>query len=119
VHVRFIVPAVSNAPPVQWAFEHHLQDLQDAGVAVYWHPVLPHAKVVLADDRVLVGSTNLDAWAPYRNWETSLVIDDPQVAADFERQLFDPDVARSSLAIPPTGLARVRDTLAFLFSPLL
>jgi cardiolipin synthase len=119
VHVHFIVPAASNAPPVQWAFEHHLQDLQDAGVAVYWHPVLPHAKVVLADDRVLVGSTNLDAWALYRNWETSLVIDDPQVAADFERQLFDPDVARSSLATPPTGLIRVRDAIAFLFSPLL
>jgi cardiolipin synthase len=119
VRVRFIVPAASNAPPVQWAFEHHLPDLEDAGVAVYWHTVLPHAKVVLADDRVLVGSTNLDAWALYRNWETSLVIVDPQVAADFERQLFDPDAARSSPAIPPTGLTRVRDALAFLFSPLL
>jgi cardiolipin synthase len=119
VHVRFIVPLASNAPPVQWAFEHHLQDLQDAGVAVHWHPILPHAKVVLADDRVLVGSTNLDAWALYRNWETSLMIDDPQVAADFERQLFEPDVARSSLATPPTGLTRIRDALAFLFSPVL
>ena len=119
VHVRFIVPAASNAPPVQWAFEYHLQDLQDAGVAVYSHTVLPHAKVVLADDRVLVGSTNLDAWALYRNWETSLVIEDPQVAAAFETQLFDPDVSRSSPATPPTGLARVRDAVAFLFSPLL
>jgi cardiolipin synthase len=119
VHVRFIVPAASNAPPVQWAFEHHLQDLQDAGVAVYWHTILPHAKVVLADDRVLVGSTNLDAWALYRNWETSLVIEDPQVAQTFETQLFDPDVQASSLATPPTGLARIRDALAFLFSPLL
>jgi cardiolipin synthase len=119
VRVRFIVPESSNAPPVQWAFEHHLQDLQDAGVATYRLGVLPHAKVVLADDRVLVGSTNLDAWALYRNWETSLVIDDPQVAADFERQLFEPDVARSSLATPPTGLARMRDAAAFLFSPLL
>jgi cardiolipin synthase A/B len=119
VHVRFIVPEASNARPVQWAFEHHLQDLQDAGVAVYWHTVLPHAKVVLADDRVLVGSTNLDAWALYRNWETSLVIEDPQVATAFENQLFDPDVARSSLATPPTGLARIRDAVAFLFSPLL
>jgi cardiolipin synthase len=119
VLVRFIVPEASNAAPVQWAFEHHLQDLQDAGVAVYWHTVLPHAKVVLADDRVLVGSTNLDAWALYRNWETSLVIEDPQVAADFESQLFDPDVTASSPATPPTGLARIRDAVAFLFSPLL
>jgi cardiolipin synthase len=119
VQVRFIVPAASNAPPVQWAFEYHLQDLQDAGVAVYWMTVLPHAKVVLADDRVLVGSTNLDAWALYRNWETSLVIEDPHVAAAFQSQLFDPDVAGASVARPPTGLSRVRDAVAFLFSPLL
>jgi cardiolipin synthase len=119
VRVRFIVPAWSNSPPVQWAFEHHIQDLQDAGVAVYLHPVLPHAKVVLADDRVLVGSTNLDAWAMFRNWETSLVFDDPNVAAAFAGQLFDPDVSVSTLATPPTGLARVRAALAFLVSPLL
>ena len=91
---------------MQWALEHHLQDLQDAGVSVYQHPVLPHAKVILADDRVLVGSTNLDAWALYRNWETSLIFDSPQVAAMFESQLFDPDVAVSSPATPPTGLRR-------------
>jgi cardiolipin synthase len=117
--VRFIVPASSNSPPVQWAFEHHIQDLQDAGVAVYLQPVLPHAKVVLADNRVLVGSTNLDAWALFHNWETSFVFEDPQVAATFESQLFDPDVAASTQATPPTGLARIRDALAFLFSPLL
>jgi cardiolipin synthase len=119
VKVRFIVPASSNSPPVQWAFEHHIPDLQDAGVAVYLHPVLPHAKVVLADDRVLVGSTNLDAWALFRNWETSLVFDNPQVATMFENQLFDPDVAASSPATPPTGLWRLIDALAFLFTPLL
>jgi cardiolipin synthase len=119
VKVRFIVPASSNAPPVQWAFEHHLPDLQAAGVAVYLHPVLPHAKVVVADERVLVGSTNLDAWALFRNWETSLVFDNAQVATMFENQLLDPDVAASSPATLPTGLQRLRDSLAFLFTPLL
>jgi cardiolipin synthase A/B len=117
--VRFIVPAQSNSPPVQWAFEHHIQDLQDAGVGVYLHPILPHAKVIVADDRVLVGSTNLDSWALYRNWETSLIIDNPQVAATFESQLFDPDVSVSTPATPPTGLRRLLDSLAFVFSPLL
>jgi cardiolipin synthase len=119
VPVRFVVPKTSNTPPVQWALEHHFQDLQDAGVAVYLHPVLPHAKVVLADDRVLVGSTNLDAWALYRNWETSMVFDDPHVASTFEAQLFDPDVAASAPATPATGLAWLVDYVAYLFSPLL
>jgi cardiolipin synthase len=117
--VRFIVPAASNAIPLQWAFEHHIQDLQDAGVGVYLHPVLPHAKVVLADERVLVGSTNLDAWALYRNWETSLVFEDGQVGDIFQAQLFDPDVAASTVATPPTGLARVRSLVFYLLSPLL
>jgi len=119
VKVRFIVPAASNSVAVQWAFEHHVQDLQDAGVAVYLHPVLPHAKVVRADDRVLVGSTNLDSWALYRNWETSLVFESHDVATTFERQLFDPDVAASTPAVPATGLARLRNAVAFLFSPVL
>jgi cardiolipin synthase len=117
--VRFIVPASSNSPPVQCAFDHHLQDLADAGVAVYLHPVLPHAKVVLADDRVLVGSTNLDSWALFRNWETSLVFESSQVAATFESQLFDPDVAASTLATPPSGLHRLLSTVCFAFSPIL
>jgi len=117
--VRFIVPADSNAVPLQWAFEHHIQELQDAGVAVYLHPVLPHAKVVLADDRVLVGSTNLDAWALYRNWETSLVFEDGQVGDLFQEQLFNPDVGASTVATPPTGLARVRAFVFYLLSPLL
>jgi cardiolipin synthase len=119
VQVRFIVPASSNSPPVQWAFEHHIPDLQAAGVAVYLHPVLPHAKVVLADDRVLVGSTNLDSWALFRNWESSLVFDDAGVADSFESQLFEPDIAASSPATAPTGLRWLRDSLAYLFSPLL
>ena len=119
VRVRFIVPEQSNSPPVQWAFEHHIPDLQDAGVAVYLHPVLPHAKVVLADSRVLVGSTNLDSWALFRNWETSLMFDSPQVAESFEEQLFDPDVANSSLATAPTGLRRALASVAFLFGPIL
>jgi cardiolipin synthase len=117
--VRFIVPANSNSPPVQWALEHHFRDLQEAGVNVYQNPVLPHAKVVLADNRVLVGSTNLDAWALYRNWETSLVFDSAEVASTFESQLFDPDVANSTVASPPSGLDRVWDALFFLLSPIL
>lgn len=119
VKVRLIVPADSNAPPVQWALEHHYQDLMDAGVTVYLHPILPHAKVIVADDRVLVGSTNLDAWALFRNWETSLVIEDRRVADLFEAQLVEPDVGVSSVATPPSGLQRVRDLVAYAFSSLL
>ena len=117
VQVRFIVPLESNATPVQWAFNSHIEDLQAAGVQVLLHPVLPHAKVVRADDRVLVGSTNLDAWALYRNWEISLVFDNRAVADLFEQQFFAPDAAASTPAVPPTGAARLVSWVSALFTP--
>jgi cardiolipin synthase len=119
VRVRFIVPLESNAWPVQQAFNSHIDELQNAGVQVLLHPILPHAKVVLADDRVLVGSTNLDAWALYRNWELSLLFEDRRVVEMFEQQLFDPDAAASTPAAPPTGAARLVSSTIALFSPLL
>jgi hypothetical protein len=40
----------------QWAFNSHIEELQAAGVQVVQHAVLPHAKVILADDRVLAAA---------------------------------------------------------------
>jgi cardiolipin synthase len=104
VSVRFVAPATSNSWATAGAFEHYIADLQAAGVEVWQHPVFPHAKVVLADDNVLVGSTNLDAWALYRNWEIGLLVEDPSVAETFRRDLFDRDIARSTEAQAPTNL---------------
>jgi cardiolipin synthase len=103
VAVRFVAPASSNNWATAGAFEHYIPELQAAGVEVWLHPVFPHAKVVLADDRVLVGSTNLDAWALYHNWEIGMLIDDPAVAETFRQQLFDVDVARSERPVPVTS----------------
>jgi cardiolipin synthase len=120
VRVRFIVPAESNVPAIAGALEHWYPDLQAAGVEVWEHPILPHAKVVLADDRVLIGTTNLDAWALYRNWEIGLLFDDAATADTVEHALFDPDVARSQPAEPQTNpLVRAINWLLALISPLL
>lgn len=120
VHVRFVAPAESNNWPTAGALEHYFEPLAEAGVQVWLHPVLPHAKVVLADDRVLVGTTNLDAWALYRNWEIGLLFEDAAVAETFRQNLFEEDVAESRPATPPTNpLIRARDWLLALISPLL
>src|SRR3954463_10340951 len=117
---RFVVPADSNNPPTAYALEHYFARFQAAGVEVWLHPILPHCKVVLADDRVLVGTTNLDAWALYRNWEIGLFFEDAEVAETFRTDLFDVDIARSTLAVPPTNpLIRLRNGLFALASPLL
>jgi cardiolipin synthase len=120
VKVRFVVPAQSNNPPTAAALEHYYGDFQEAGVEVWLHPILAHAKVVLSDDRVLVGTTNLDAWALYRNWEIGLFFEDASVAEQFRTKLFDPDVARSTLAVPPTNpLIRLRNWFLAFIGPLL
>jgi cardiolipin synthase A/B len=120
IQVRFVVPAESNVWATAGALEYWYEDLLAAGVEVWEHPVLPHAKVVLADERVLVGTTNLDAWALYRNWEVGLLFDDAGVAQTVRRDLFDRDVAASRPARPPTNpLIRARNWLLALISPLL
>jgi cardiolipin synthase len=120
VHVRFVVPADSNVPALAGALEHWYPDLLAAGVEVWEHPILPHAKVVLADDQVLIGTTNLDAWALYRNWEIGLLFDDAGIADTVQHQLFDPDVARSQPAEPQTNpVIRAVDWLLALVSPIL
>jgi cardiolipin synthase len=118
VHVRFVVPAAPNNVLTAYALDRYLAQFQDAGVEVWLYPVVPHCKVVLSDDRVLVGTTNLDAWALYRNWEIGLFFEDAGVAETFRTHLFDVDVARSTRAVPPTHpLVRLRNELFSLASP--
>jgi cardiolipin synthase len=120
VKVRFVVPANSNNVLTAYALEHYFARFQAAGVEVWLHPIMPHCKVVLADDRVLVGTTNLDAWALYRNWEIGLFFESADVAETFRTDLFEVDIARSTPAVPPTNpLVRLRDGIFSLASPLL
>jgi cardiolipin synthase len=118
VKVRLVVPAVPNNLLTAFALEHYFEQFQQAGVEVWLHPVLPHCKVVLADDRVLVGTTNLDAWALYRNWEIGLFFEDAGIAQAFRTNLFDVDIARSTRAVPPTNrLARLRNSFFSVAGP--
>jgi cardiolipin synthase len=104
VHVRFVAPTESNSWATQGAFEHYIPELQEAGVEIWLHPVFPHAKVMLADDGVVLGSTNLDAWALYRNWEIGILVEDAAFTDTVQRELFDVDIARSSPAEAPRSL---------------
>ena len=77
------------------AFKHHYDALLDAGVQVWEYPALVHAKVIVSDDRALVGTLNLDAWAMYRNPELGLLFEDASVADQFRTVMIDPDVVVS------------------------
>ena len=118
VHVRFVAPEHSNSWVTAGAFQHFVPALQRAGVEVWLHPVFPHAKVILADERVLLGSTNLDSRALYHNWELGILVEDAAFAGTVRRELFDVDVSRSQPAIPPSSpLVKGKDWILAALGP--
>jgi cardiolipin synthase len=87
------------------AFKYHYGEMLDAGVQIYEYPgAVVHAKLMVADDSVLFGTVNIDAWALYRNYEVAMLARDPETVARFEERIFTPDIAKSRLAQPAHGL---------------
>ena len=74
--------------------------LASAGVAVYDDPVktTTHAKMILADDRVVIGSVNWGFDALERRNETCVVIHDPEIAAYFAGYFDRPDLRATPFA---------------------
>jgi cardiolipin synthase len=102
VEVRVIVPADPRSLPASAAVRHWFKDLVDAGATVREHPQMAHAKVVLSDDTVLVGTANLDALSLRQNWELQLRANDAAFADHVARELFDKDVALGAPGKVPT-----------------
>ena len=74
VKVRIVVSETSNNPQATAALKHHYGDLIDAGAQIWEYPgAVVHAKLVVADDTVVFGTVNLDAWALYRNYEIAMM----------------------------------------------
>jgi cardiolipin synthase len=110
VDVRVDVPGNSNNPQARDAAEHNYGDMFDADVKVYEHEQIIHAKVFVGDDRVIIGTINLDAWALYRNHEIAILFDDAGVADDARRILVEDALSRSEPATLPEGrLNRLQD----------
>ncbi len=104
VKVRVVLSEKSNNAPAAAAARHRYGDLIAAGVELWELPgTVVHAKVIVADDVVSFGTVNLDAWALYRDSEIMMIARSTELAAAFEERLFEPDIARSKRAEPPTG----------------
>ena len=105
VKVRIVVSQTSNNAPATAALKHHYGDLIDAGAQIYEYPgAVVHAKLVVADDTVVFGTVNLDAWALYRNYEIAMMARSARTAALMEQRVFEPDIAKSRSGTPPSGL---------------
>jgi cardiolipin synthase len=121
VSVRMVVPDAVHGNAVAYAaFQYHYDRLLAAGVAIWEYPALVHAKALVADDEVLVGTLNLDAWALYRNPEIALHIRDAGVADTFRRDLFEVDIGVSQAGAAAIGRrARLRNAAFERMAPLL
>lgn len=103
VRVRLLVSEESNNAPADAALRHEYPRLLTAGVEIREYPAVMHAKVTVADDAVIVGSINYDAWALYRNLEIALLFEDAAVADDVRATYIEPDIARSRPGEPSEG----------------
>ena len=103
VDVTVVVPLRSNVSPARDAAQHNYGRLFDAGVRVYEYETIIHQKVYIADDTLMIGTINLDAWALYRNNEIALLIEDSAVADEARRVLVDDALSRSTAATLPEG----------------
>ena len=74
VKVRIVVSQTSNNAQATAALKYHYGDLIHAGVQIWEYPgAVVHAKLVVADDTVVFGTVNFDAWSLYRNYEVAMM----------------------------------------------
>ncbi len=94
VDVRVILPRVndikaggrSNLVTANYLLQH--------GVRVFFYPGMTHAKAILADDWVALGSANLNHLSLRLCQEQNVATSDPAFSARVKKELFDEDFSR-------------------------
>jgi len=96
VDVRLLAPgARTDHPWVRYASRRFYAPMLRSGVTIYeYQPAMLHGKVILCDDWVSVGSSNLDRWSLRWNLEANQEIADTR-CADEVAALFERDFAAS------------------------
>jgi cardiolipin synthase len=125
VDIQVMIPEHNNWPLVQWALQHNMAELLDAGVRFMQRPApFAHSKcIVVDDDYAIVGSSNLDPRSLRLNFELGVEVFDSglngELSHHFE-QIADKCIPFTRQQLDQRGyLARLRDGAAGLFSPYL
>jgi cardiolipin synthase len=125
VDVSVILPASNNLPYVHWATRNMLWELLRWGVRVFYQPgPFAHSKLFVVDnDYVQIGSANLDPRSLRLNFELAVEVFDKALVGELvdhclavrekSREVTLEEVDNRSLPV------RIRDSLAWLFSPYL
>jgi cardiolipin synthase len=125
VEVEIILPGKNNLPFVHWASRNMLWELLQRGIRVYYQPPpFVHTKLFIVDDLYAqVGSANMDPRSLRLNFEMVMEIYDGKVVEIFashirERISLSQEISLNDVDTRPL-FARIRDALAWLFTPYL
>ena len=98
--VRLVTAGKSDIRATMWAARFSYWRVLKRGVEVYeYQPTKLHAKLIIIDDAVHIGSANFDLRSLYLNLEMMLRVDDPDFAAMMRR--FVDGEAADSIRITP------------------
>jgi cardiolipin synthase len=116
--VQLLLAGRTDVPVAKLAAEHLYPRLLDAQVEIHeYQPQVLHAKLVVIDDVVYVGSCNLDKRSLQINYELLVRLDWPELAAE-ARRIFLDDLEHARRVLSPHGGAssgwrRVKSRLAY------
>jgi cardiolipin synthase len=100
--MRLMLGGKSDVRLMQLATQAMFSKLLRSGIEVYeYQPQILHAKLLVIDDVVYVGSSNLDPRSLRINFEIMIRVHDPELAAR-ARQQFDDDVKLASMVTSET-----------------
>jgi len=125
VDVRIIVPGRPDSRLVHWASLAYLEELMEAGVRFYqYQKGFIHAKTMIVDELLAsVGTANMDLRSFFSNFELNAVLFDARtirrLAADFTEDLRDSEQVRLEAFRHRPRIARGKEILARILSPLL
>ncbi len=124
VRVEAMIPSCSDSHMADLISDAYVDDLLDAGIALYCYDNgFLHAKLLLVDDRLAsVGTANMDYRSLADNWEVTVFIRDRQIAEELSAT-FDRDLAAcrriTRATWRPSAYRRVLSDVLRLASPLM
>lgn len=125
VYVQILLPGHNDIAAVHWAMQNTLRQLLEAGLDIRYQPgPFVHSKLLLVDNfYTLIGSANIDPRSLRLNYELGVELFSEQVntrvgsfysdKADAATRITLEELRNRSLPV------RIRDSLAWLFSPYL
>jgi cardiolipin synthase len=125
VDVQVMIPQENNWAIVQWALQHNMAELLDTGVQIIQRSApFAHSKCLVIDnDYVLVGSSNLDPRSLRLNFELGIEVFDLELNRELSAHFAEVMAQCTPFTIDRLNargtFARLRDGASALFSPYL